>query len=163
LIKFIDNLLFFFFYFFAIKGPDRRDKHVTGIETENGQIINCLYFINCTGIWPREFGFQCKIINENLLTVRVPAYPFNHYFCITSNLNLPITNNNTNNSDKIVLPVIRDFDDYTYIKQYKNDLMIGFGLRKNAILSSFINEKLLPRFLNVTNLMNNDIKHIRKQ
>ena len=70
-----------------------------------------------------------KIINENLLTVRVPAYPFNHYFCITSNLNLPITNNNTN-SDKIVLPVIRDFDDYTYIKQYKNDLMIGFGLRK---------------------------------
>jgi len=55
----------FLFYFFAIKGPDRRDKHVTGIETENGQIINCLYFINCTGIWPREFGFQCKIINEN--------------------------------------------------------------------------------------------------
>ena len=46
---------------------------VAGVETEHG-VIECDYFVNCSGIWAREIG---KLSEP---PVKVPICPAEHFF-----------------------------------------------------------------------------------
>lgn len=47
--------------------------NVAGVETEHG-VIECDYFVNCSGIWAREIG---KLSEPQ---VKVPICPAEHFF-----------------------------------------------------------------------------------
>uniref|UniRef100_A0A182NZF8 Pyruvate dehydrogenase phosphatase regulatory subunit, mitochondrial n=1 Tax=Anopheles epiroticus TaxID=199890 RepID=A0A182NZF8_9DIPT len=71
------------------------------------------YFVNCSGMWARELGLKCRP------PVRVPAYPAQHYYALTPNLNLPTDDDN-------LLPCIRDYDSNLYARQYDQSLLVGW-------------------------------------
>ncbi|XP_050314040.1 pyruvate dehydrogenase phosphatase regulatory subunit, mitochondrial-like isoform X2 [Anthonomus grandis grandis] len=83
---------------------------VYAVETNRGT-IKCEYFVNCAGMWARELGLNCTP------NVRIPAYPADHYYATTGPLD-----NGLHES----LPIIRDFDGYTYAREYKGGLMVGW-------------------------------------
>lgn len=91
--------------FILTDGKDR----VVGVETDSG-IVKCEYFVNCAGMWSRELGLKCK------KPVKIPAYPAEHYYAITSGMAMP--------KDKI-LPCVRDYDASSYTRQFNDEMLIG--------------------------------------
>ncbi|KRT81042.1 FAD dependent oxidoreductase [Oryctes borbonicus] len=85
-----------------------RNSRVAGIETEKGP-ISCEYFVNCAGMWARELGLNCDP------PVRIPAYPAEHFYATTNFLNI--------DED---LPCVRDFDSFTYAREYHGGFMVGW-------------------------------------
>ncbi|XP_044741154.1 pyruvate dehydrogenase phosphatase regulatory subunit, mitochondrial-like [Chrysoperla carnea] len=81
---------------------------VKAVQTEHGT-VHCEYFINCAGMWARELGLKCQI------PVRIPAYPAEHFYAITTGL---AVNEN--------LPCIRDYDGFTYARALDKGLMVGW-------------------------------------
>ena len=73
----------------------------------NGQDIECEYVVLATGMWSRQIGEK--------IGVSIPLYPAEHFYVITE----PIENLSP------TLPVIRDFDSSTYIKEDAGKLLIG--------------------------------------
>ena len=63
----------------------------------NGQEIECEYIVLASGMWSRQIGEKAG--------VSIPLYPAEHFYVITE----PIKNLSR------TLPVIRDFDNRTYI------------------------------------------------
>ena len=83
-----------------------KSGRVSGVRV-NGQDIECEYVVLATGMWSRQIGEK--------IGVSIPLYPAEHFYVITE----PIENLSP------TLPVIRDFDSSTYIKEDAGKLLIG--------------------------------------
>ncbi|WP_440691490.1 GcvT family protein [Candidatus Pelagibacter sp. HIMB1782] len=83
-----------------------KNGRVSGVKV-NGQDIECEYVVLATGMWSRQIGER--------IGVSIPLYPAEHFYVITE----PIENLSP------TLPVIRDFDSSTYIKEDAGKLLIG--------------------------------------
>ncbi len=83
-----------------------KNGRVSGVRV-NGQNIECEYVVLATGMWSRQIGQK--------IGVSIPLYPAEHFYVITE----PIENLSP------TLPVIRDFDSSTYIKEDAGKLLIG--------------------------------------
>lgn len=83
---------------------------VSGVKTNRGN-VKCEYFVNCAGMWARELGLECTP------QVRIPAYPAEHFYVTADLPNEEVTDN---------LPCVRDFDSYTYAREYNRGFMIGW-------------------------------------
>ena len=73
----------------------------------NGQKIECEYIVLASGMWSRQIGEK--------IGVSIPLYPAEHFYIITE----PIENLSK------TLPVIRDFDNRTYIKEDAGKILVG--------------------------------------
>ncbi|XP_017770597.1 PREDICTED: pyruvate dehydrogenase phosphatase regulatory subunit, mitochondrial-like [Nicrophorus vespilloides] len=91
-----------------IKNVLTKNQRVYAVRT-NEEVIHCDYFINCAGMWARELGLQCNP------KVRIPAYPAEHFYALTSNLNL-----------EEGLPCVRDYDSNSYIRQSGSGFLLGW-------------------------------------
>ncbi|CAL1687136.1 unnamed protein product [Lasius platythorax] len=83
---------------------------VKSVKTEHGS-VSCEYFINCAGMWARELGLRCTP------PVRIPAYPAEHLYAIIPPLSSRISTS---------LPYVRDFDSYSYIREWQDGLLLGW-------------------------------------
>ena len=97
-----------------VNGFQSNGKHITGVATDFG-IISCDKFINCAGLWARELGLKSNP------AVKIPLHACEHFYIIT------------NPSEKInpMLPVTRDYDRYTYCREWSGGLLAG-GFEPNA-------------------------------
>ncbi|XP_033366458.1 pyruvate dehydrogenase phosphatase regulatory subunit, mitochondrial-like isoform X1 [Bombus vosnesenskii] len=86
------------------------NRAIKSVKTDRG-IVSCEYFVNCAGMWARELGLKCNP------PVRIPAYPAEHFYAI-----IPPFPLNTNTA----LPCIRDFDSYSYMREWQRGLLIGW-------------------------------------
>ena len=83
-----------------------KDEKISGVKV-NGQKIDCEYIVLASGMWSRQIGEK--------VGVSIPLYPAEHFYIITE----PIENLSKN------LPVIRDFDNSTYIKEDAGKILVG--------------------------------------
>ncbi len=83
-----------------------KNGKISGV-TVNGQTINCEYIVLASGMWSRQIGEKAG--------VSIPLYPAEHFYIITE----PIKNLSK------TLPVIRDFDNRTYIKEDAGKILVG--------------------------------------
>ena len=79
---------------------------ISGVRV-NDHIIDCEYIVLASGMWSRQIGEKAG--------VSIPLYPAEHFYIITE----PIKNLSSN------LPVIRDFDNRTYIKEDAGKILVG--------------------------------------
>ena len=83
-----------------------KNGKISGVKV-NGQKINCEYIVLASGMWSRQIGEKAG--------VSIPLYPAEHFYIITE----PIENLSK------TLPVIRDFDNRTYIKEDAGKILVG--------------------------------------
>ena len=83
-----------------------KNGKISGVKV-NGQTINCEYIVLASGMWSRQIGEKTG--------VSIPLYPAEHFYIITE----PIDNLSKR------LPVIRDFDNRTYIKEDAGKILVG--------------------------------------
>ena len=83
-----------------------KNGKITGVKV-NDHIINCEYIILASGMWSRQIGEK--------VGVSIPLYPAEHFYIITE----PIKDLAKD------LPVIRDFDNRTYIKEDAGKILVG--------------------------------------
>ncbi len=83
-----------------------KNGRISGVKVDN-HIIDCEYIVLASGMWSRQIGEKAG--------VSIPLYPAEHFYIITE----PIKN--LSNS----LPVIRDFDNRTYIKEDAGKILVG--------------------------------------
>ncbi len=83
-----------------------KNGKISGVKV-NDQIIDCEYIVLASGMWSRQIGEK--------VGVSIPLYPAEHFYIITE----PINNLSSN------LPVIRDFDNRTYIKEDAGKILVG--------------------------------------
>ncbi len=79
---------------------------ISGVKVDD-HIIDCEYIVLASGMWSRQIGEKAG--------VSIPLYPAEHFYIITE----PIKNLASN------LPVIRDFDNRTYIKEDAGKILVG--------------------------------------
>ncbi len=83
-----------------------KNGKISGIKV-NGKRVDCEYIVLASGMWSRQIGEK--------VGVSIPLYPAEHFYIITEPIvNLPKT-----------LPVIRDFDNRTYIKEDAGKILVG--------------------------------------
>ncbi len=100
-----------------------KNGRVNGVRV-NGQDIECEYVVLATGMWSRQIGEK--------IGISIPLYPAEHFYVITE----PIENLSP------TLPVIRDFDSSTYIKEDAGKLLIGIFEGKS--IPAFNNANKVP-------------------
>ncbi len=83
-----------------------KNGKISGVKAK-GQIIDCEYIVLASGMWSRQIGEK--------VGVSIPLYPAEHFYIITQ----PIDNLSK------TLPVIRDFDNRTYIKEDAGKILVG--------------------------------------
>jgi glycine cleavage system aminomethyltransferase T/glycine/D-amino acid oxidase-like deaminating enzyme len=83
-----------------------KNGKISGVKV-NGQEIECEYIVLASGMWSRQIGEKAG--------VSVPLYPAEHFYIITE----PIKNLSK------TLPVIRDYDNRTYIKEDAGKILVG--------------------------------------
>ena len=83
-----------------------KNGKISGVKVDD-HIIDCEYIVLASGMWSRQIGEKTG--------VSIPLYPAEHFYIITE----PIKNL----SNK--LPVIRDFDNRTYIKEDAGKILVG--------------------------------------
>ncbi len=83
-----------------------KNGRIKGVKV-NGQEIECEYIVLASGMWSRQIGKKAG--------VSIPLYPAEHFYIITE----PIKNLSK------TLPVIRDFDNRTYIKEDAGKILVG--------------------------------------
>ncbi len=83
-----------------------KNRKICGVKI-NDKKIDCEYIVLASGMWSRQIGQKAG--------VSIPLYPAEHFYIITE----PIDNL----SNK--LPVIRDFDNRTYIKEDAGKILVG--------------------------------------
>jgi glycine cleavage system T protein len=83
-----------------------KNGKIAGVRV-NGQEIECEYIVLASGMWSRQIGEKAG--------VSIPLYPAEHFYIITE----PIENLSK------TLPVIRDFDNSTYIKEDAGKILVG--------------------------------------
>ena len=83
-----------------------KNGKIAGVRV-NGQEIECEYIVLASGMWSRQIGEKAG--------VSIPLYPAEHFYIITEPIEkLPKT-----------LPIIRDFDNHTYIKEDAGKILVG--------------------------------------
>ena len=83
-----------------------KNGSIEGVDTKHGK-IKCEYIVLASGMWSRQIGEK--------VGVSIPLYPAEHFYIITE----PIENLSK------TLPVIRDFDNRTYIKEDAGKILVG--------------------------------------
>ena len=83
-----------------------KNGRISGVKVDD-HIIDCEYIVLASGMWSRQIGEKAG--------VSIPLYPAEHFYIITE----PIKNLQSN------LPVIRDFDNRTYIKEDAGKILVG--------------------------------------
>ena len=83
-----------------------KNGRISGVKVDD-HIIDCEYIVLASGMWSRQIGEKAG--------VSIPLYPAEHFYIITE----PIKNLSNN------LPVIRDFDNRTYIKEDAGKILVG--------------------------------------
>ncbi len=83
-----------------------KNGKISGVKVK-GQEIECEYIVLASGMWSRQIGQKAG--------VSIPLYPAEHFYVITE----PIKNLSK------TLPVIRDFDNRTYIKEDAGKILVG--------------------------------------
>ena len=83
-----------------------KNGKISGVKV-NGQEIECEYIVLASGMWSRQIGEKAG--------VSIPLYPAEHFYIITE----PIKDLSK------TLPVIRDFDNRTYIKEDAGKILVG--------------------------------------
>jgi 4-methylaminobutanoate oxidase (formaldehyde-forming) len=91
----------------AVTGINQKDGRVTGVVTEKGD-IEAEYVANCAGLWGRELG--------KLAGVSIPLQAAEHYYLLTE----PIGEVHPD------LPIIEDFERYSYFREEVGGLLVGF-------------------------------------
>ena len=86
---------------------------VVGLETSDGQRIDCEWVVLCSGQWSRELAASCG--------VGVPLHSCEHFYITT----------NTMEGVHPMLPVYRDNDSYTYFREWGTGMLVG-GFEPNA-------------------------------
>ncbi len=90
----------------SVKEILTKNGRICGVKVDD-HIIDCEYIVLASGMWSRQIGEKAG--------VSIPLYPAEHFYIITE----PINNLSTN------LPVIRDFDNRTYIKEDAGKILVG--------------------------------------
>jgi glycine cleavage system T protein len=85
----------------------KEKDYVTGVTTNKGE-IKAEFVVNCAGIWGRQVG--------KMAGVNVPLQAAEHYYLITQ----PIEGVHPD------LPIIEDFERYSYFREEMGGLLIGF-------------------------------------
>ncbi len=83
-----------------------KEGKISGVKVK-GQKIECEYIVLASGMWSRQIGEKAG--------VSIPLYPAEHFYIITE----PIKNLSK------TLPVVRDFDNRTYIKEDAGKILVG--------------------------------------
>ena len=83
-----------------------KNGKISGVKV-NGKKVDCEYIVLASGMWSRQIGEKAG--------VSIPLYPAEHFYIITE----PIENLSK------TLPVIRDFDNRTYIKEDAGKILVG--------------------------------------
>ncbi len=89
-----------------VTGILSRDGAVTGVRTEAGD-VEAEVVVNCAGQWAKQVGAMCG--------VTVPLHSAEHFYVVTEQIEGV-------NRD---LPILRDPDGYTYIKEEVGGLLVG--------------------------------------
>ena len=90
----------------SVKEILTKNGRICGVKVDD-HIIDCEYIVLASGMWSRQIGEKAG--------VSIPLYPAEHFYIITE----PIKNLASN------LPVIRDFDNRTYIKEDAGKILVG--------------------------------------
>ena len=90
----------------AVTAVHTHQGRVTGVGTEYGD-IQAEYVVNCAGMWAHEVGRMCG--------VHVPLHAAEHLYIVTDDMP-GIT---------LELPIMRDYDGYTYYKAESGRLLVG--------------------------------------
>jgi glycine cleavage system aminomethyltransferase T/glycine/D-amino acid oxidase-like deaminating enzyme len=89
-----------------VTGILRRDGAVTGVRTEEGD-VEAEVVVNCAGQWAKQVGAMCG--------VTVPLHSAEHFYVVTEQIDGVHRD----------LPILRDPDGYTYIKEEVGGLLVG--------------------------------------
>lgn len=84
---------------------------VTGVQTDHGD-IEAQIVVNCAGQWAKAIGAMCG--------VNVPLHSSEHFYVVTEQID---------GVDRM-LPILRDPDGYTYMKEEVGGLVVG-GLSRS--------------------------------
>jgi heterotetrameric sarcosine oxidase gamma subunit len=88
-------------------GINKENDRVTGVVTGKGE-IEAEIVVNCAGLWGRELG--------KLAGVNVPLQAAEHYYLLTQ----PMDGVHPD------LPIIEDFERYSYFREEVGGLLVGF-------------------------------------
>ena len=86
---------------------DRGGRRVTGVRTDHGD-VEAEVVVNCAGQWAKQVGA--------LAGVTVPLHSAEHFYVVTERIGDGVAPD---------LPVLRDPDGYTYIKEETGGLVVG--------------------------------------
>lgn len=103
-----------------------KNRTVDEIQTNKGN-IKCEFFVNCAGMWARDLGLQSNP------QVHIPAYPAAHYYGTSGLIHEFVED---------TLPIVRDFDSNTYIREYNGLFLVGWF--ENEAEPAFKDHKAIP-------------------
>jgi len=89
-----------------VTGISTRDNAVTGVRTDHGD-VEAEVVVNCAGQWAKQVGAMCG--------VTVPLHSAEHFYVVTEQIDGVHRD----------LPILRDPDGYTYIKEEVGGLLVG--------------------------------------
>ena len=89
-----------------VLGVSTRDGVVTGVQTDHGD-IEAQIVVNCAGQWAKAIGAMCG--------VNVPLHSSEHFYVVTEQIE----------GVHRMLPILRDPDGYTYMKEEVGGLVVG--------------------------------------
>ena len=89
-----------------VTGVTTRDGRVTGVVTDRGA-VEAEVVVNCAGQWAKAVGLLCR--------VDVPLHSAEHFYVVTEAMEGVHPH----------LPILRDPDGYTYVKEEVNGLVVG--------------------------------------
>ncbi len=90
----------------AVSDASHTGPAVTGVRTDRGD-VEAEIVINCAGQWAKQIGSMCG--------VTVPLHSAEHFYVVTDQISGVHRD----------LPVLRDPDGYTYIKEEVGGLLVG--------------------------------------
>src|SRR4051794_19783798 len=83
------------------------DGEVAGVRTDTGDVIECEYVVNCTGMWARELGEKSGVV--------IPNQAAEHYYLITDTIEGIDPDG----------PVFEDPAAYGYYREEGGGMMVG--------------------------------------
>jgi heterotetrameric sarcosine oxidase gamma subunit len=89
-----------------VTGISTKDNTVTGVRTDHGD-VEAEVVVNCAGQWAKAVGAMCG--------VTVPLHSAEHFYVVTEQIDGVHRD----------LPILRDPDGYTYIKEEVGGLLVG--------------------------------------
>ncbi len=89
-----------------VTGIQSKDKTVTGVRTDHGD-VEAEVVVNCAGQWAKQVGAMCG--------VTVPLHSAEHFYVVTEQIDGVHRD----------LPILRDPDGYTYLKEEVGGLLVG--------------------------------------